>query len=105
MRRVVFAATLAVLMVGSLAPAVKAMAISRPELKSAKIVQDVACRRMYRCGPYGCRWRAVCWADPHAYPGSYYYGYDAPFDYGNGGFYYYYGGVPLRWSRQYRSYW
>lgn len=25
------------------------------------LVQDVACRRVWRCGPWGCGWRPVCW--------------------------------------------
>ena len=84
----------------------------------ANLVQDIACRRLtcgltvvttspaadMRCGPYGCGWRAVCWDDPYSHPGTYYHGYDGPFDYGYGGFYNYYGGVPLRWSRPYRPY-
>jgi hypothetical protein len=105
------AATLAILGVGSLVPkCAEAMTVTTPAniqaaLKDTNLIQDIACRRMYRCGPYGCGWRAVCWADPYSYPGSYYYGYDGPFDYGYGGFHYYYGGVPLRWSRPYRPYW
>lgn len=106
MRRIALAtsATLASLVVGSLVPTAEAMAVTTPAnsahaLKDTGLIQDVACRKVYRCGPYGCDWRAVCWADPHSYPGTYYYGYDAPFDYGYGGFYYYYGGVPLRWTR------
>ena len=105
MRRIVLATTLAISVVGSLVPAAEAMTVPTPALKSTSAVQDVACRRVYRCGPYGCDWRAVCWADPRSYPGTYYHGYDAPFDYGFGGFHYYYGGVPLRWTRPDRPYW
>jgi|SRR5215510_5201059 len=109
MRRIVLAtsATLAILAVGSLVPNAEALTVATPlhivhALKDTNSIQDVACRKVYRCGPYGCDWRAVCWADPYSYPGypgTYYQGYDAPFDYGFGGFYYYYGGVPLRWTR------
>ncbi|HEY6021247.1 MAG TPA: hypothetical protein VIY48_15495 [Candidatus Paceibacterota bacterium] len=112
MRRIVLAisATLAVLVIGSFTASAGNLTAAAPAnsvhaLKDTNLIQDIACRRMYRCGPYGCGWRAVCWADPHAYPGTYYYGYDAPFDYGYGGFYYYYGGVPLRWTRRDRSHW
>jgi len=68
-------------------------------LRDTNSVQDVACRKVYRCGPFGCDWRAMCWADPYSYPGTYYFGNDAPFDYGFGGYYSYNGGVPLRWTR------
>ena len=109
MCRIVLAtsATIVTLAMGSLAPNAEALTVATPvhivhALKDTNSVQDVACRKEYRCGPYGCDWRAVCWADPYsypAYPGTYYHGYDAPFDYGFGGFYYYFGGVPLRWTR------
>jgi len=37
------------------------------------------CRRVWRCGPYGCGWRRICWAPPVPYYGAYgfrpYYGY------------------------------
>ncbi len=38
----------------------------------ADLAQDVAyvCRRVWRCGPYGCGWRRACWWRP----GGYYYG-------------------------------
>jgi len=112
MCRIVLAtsATLAILVMGLLGPTAEAMTVTTPAnivhaLKHTDLIQDVACRKVYRCGPYGCDWRTVCWADPYAYPGTYYHGYDAPFDYGFGGFYYYYGGVPLRWTREDRRYW
>ncbi|MGA9126016.1 MAG: hypothetical protein WB382_22145 [Pseudolabrys sp.] len=112
MRRIVLAtsATLAILVLRSFVPNAEAMTFASPASildasTDANLVQNVACRRVWRCGPYGCNWRAVCWADPYSHPGTYYYGYDAPFDYGYGGFSYYYGGVPLRWTRPYRSYW
>lgn len=111
MRRIVIAtsATLAILALRSFVPNAEAMTFASPASihasTDANLAQDVACRRLYRCGPYGCNWRAVCWPDPYSHPGTYYYGYDGPFDYGYGGFYNYYGGVPLRWSRPYRPYW
>ena len=111
MRRIVLAtsAMLAILVLRSFVLNAEAMTFASPASilhasTDANLVQDVACRRVWRCGPYGCNWRAVCWADPYSHPGTYYYGYDAPFDYGYGGFYNYYGGVPLRWTRPYRSY-
>jgi hypothetical protein len=101
MRRIILATTitLAILAVQSLVPnRAEAMPVTTPAdilgvLKDTNVVQEIACRRVWRCGPYGCGWRAVCWADPYSHPGTYY-----------GGFYNYYGGVPLRWSHPYRSY-
>lgn len=111
MRRIGFAIamTLTILMMGSLVPnRASAITFATPANiaahKGANLLQDIACRRVWRCGPYGCGWRPVCWDDPYSHPGTYYYGYDGPFDYGYGGFYNYYGGVPLRWSRPYRPY-
>jgi hypothetical protein len=109
MRRIVLAtsAMLAILALRSFVPNAEAMRFASlasilHASADANLVQDVACRRLYRCGPYGCDWRTVCWADPNSHPGTYYYGYDGPFDYGYGGFYNYYGGVPQRWTRPYR---
>jgi len=111
MSRIVFAiATLLALAisVGPLTSKVEAMTFSTPAnvllaLKESALSQNVACRKLYRCGPYGCDWKTVCWADPYSYPGTYYHGYDGPFDYGYQGFHYYYGGVPLRWTRPNRD--
>ena len=71
MRRTVLAisATLALLVAGSLAPnRAEAMTLSTPAAIQAAIddtslAQDVAyvCRRVWRCGPYGCGWRRDCW--------------------------------------------
>jgi hypothetical protein len=71
MRRIVLAtaATLALLVAGSLAPGrAEAMTISTPAGVAAAVdatglAQDVAyvCRRVWRCGPYGCGWRRACW--------------------------------------------
>jgi hypothetical protein len=84
MRRIVLAtaATLAILTAGSLAPnRAEAMTVTTPAALQAAIdgtsvVQDVACRRVWRCGPYGCAWRRVCWAPRPSYYGGgpYYYG-------------------------------
>src|SRR6476619_1036643 len=111
MRRIVLAtaATLAILAAGSITPnRAEAMTVTTPSgiqnaINENSLLQDVqvGCRRVWRCGPYGCGWRRVCWDDPYSHPGTYYHGYDGPFDYGYGGFYNYYGGVPLRWSRPY----
>jgi len=70
MRRTLFAlaATVAVLSAASLAPSTaNAMAISTPAAVAAAVddtnlAQDVAyvCRRVWRCGPYGCGWRRNC---------------------------------------------
>jgi hypothetical protein len=105
MRRIVLstAATLAILAAGSLVPnRAEAMTVTTPAgIKAAiddtSLVQDVACRRVWRCGPYGCGWRRVCWG------GRYYYG-GGPYSYGYGGGPYYYGGGPY-YGRPYRRYW
>jgi hypothetical protein len=47
------------------------LAVALPE---SNLAENVAyyCRRVWRCGPYGCGWRRACaWA-----PGYYAYGYD-----------------------------
>jgi hypothetical protein len=79
MRRIVLAlaATLAILVAGSLAPnRAEAMTVSTPAgiaaaVDAAGLAQDVAyvCRRVWRCGPYGCGWRRACW-----WSGPRYYG-------------------------------
>lgn len=84
MRRIVLAtaATLALLAAGSLAPGrAEAMTISTPAgiaaaVDATGLAQDVAyvCRRVWRCGPYGCGWRRACWwtGGPRYYgPGPY----------------------------------
>jgi hypothetical protein len=105
MRRIflAIAATLAILAVGSLVPnRAEAMTVTPPAaikaiLDDSNLVQDVACRRVWRCGPYGCGWRRVCWGGP------YYYGYGGPYG-GYGG--YGYGGGPYLYGRPYyRRYW
>jgi hypothetical protein len=100
MRRIVLAAaaTLAILTASSIAPnRAEAMTATAPNgLKAAvqdtNLLQDVqvACRRVWRCGPYGCGWRRVCWRTAPYYGG---YGF-----YGGGP---YYGG----YYRPYRRYW
>lgn len=69
------AATLAVLTATTaLAPnRAEAMALSTPAgiraaIDDTGLAQDVAyiCRRVWRCGPYGCGWRRVCyWTRPY----------------------------------------
>lgn len=71
MRRFMFAAvaTVALVAAGTLAPSrAEAMALSTPAGIQAAVdhtglAQDVAyvCRRVWRCGPYGCGWRRSCW--------------------------------------------
>lgn len=98
MRRVVLAAaaTLAILAVGSLVPnRAEAMTVSTPAgikaaIDDSNLIQDVACRRVWRCGPYACGWRRVCWGGP--YYGGPYYGY---------GYRPYYGGPYWRPYRRY----
>jgi len=86
MRRIVLAtaATLALLAAGSLAPSrAEAMPVSSPAgiaaaVDAAGLAQDVAyvCRRVWRCGPYGCGWRRHCYyTGPRYYRGPYYRGH------------------------------
>jgi hypothetical protein len=99
MRRVVLAAaaTLAILAAGSFAPnRAEAMTVTTPAglqavVEGTTLLEDVACRWVRRCGPYGCGSRRVCWRTAPYYGG---YGF-----YGGGGPYYGYG------YRPYRRYW
>lgn len=69
-------ATLAVLAAGLLVP-MRAEAMTAPvttelqaTLADANLTQNIAyiCRRVWRCGRYGCGWRRVCWwAHRHPY--------------------------------------
>jgi hypothetical protein len=83
MRRLILglAAALALLTTGSLvADRAEAMTLSTPAgiraaVDNTTLAQDVAyfCRRVWRCGPYGCGWRQSCgWSGPRYY-GSYGY--------------------------------
>lgn len=62
------AAALTLMAAGSLAPdRAEAMTIPAPAgiqaaIDHTSLAQDVAyrCRRVWRCGPYGCGWRRVC---------------------------------------------
>jgi len=62
----------------------EAMTISTPAAVAAAVEpsalsENVAyiCRRVWRCGPWGCGWRRSCgWT-----PGYYGYGYGAPYAY------------------------
>jgi len=84
MRRIVIAnaATLAILAAGSITPnRAEAMTVTTPSgiqnaLNENSLLQDVqvACRRVWRCGPYGCGWRRVCWRAASYYGGYGYYG-------------------------------
>jgi hypothetical protein len=85
MRRFILAAaaTLAVLVAGSLAPGrADAMTVSTPAgiaaaVEATSLAQDVAyvCRRVWRCGPYGCGWRRACYyGGGRGYYGRGYYG-------------------------------
>src|SRR5262245_17604887 len=101
MRRIVLAtaATLTILAVGSLVPnRAEAMTVAGPSgleaaIDDTSLIQDVACRRVWRCGTYGCGWRRICWGGPA------YYGYGGP-DYGGGPYY----GLGPYW-RPYRRHW
>jgi len=66
-------------------------------IDGSRLAQDVAytCRRLWRCGPYGCGWRRACyWTGG----GPYYGYYGGPYYYGRP--YYGYYGRPY-----YRRYW
>ncbi|MFN3658810.1 MAG: hypothetical protein ACK4UO_16305 [Pseudolabrys sp.] len=90
MRRFILsvAAAIAVLAAGALATdRAEAMAISTPAgiqaaIDDTSLAQDVAyvCRRVWRCGPYGCGWRRYCYHTGPRYHGRRYY---------RGGRYYY----------------
>ena len=83
MHRTILAATatLAILAGASLAPQrAEAMPAASAGLADAvtanPLTQDVAyvCRRVWRCGPYGCGWRRACyWTGPRRYWGPRYY--------------------------------
>ena len=97
MRRIVLAtaAMLAILAAGSFAPnRAEAMTVTTPAGLQAVVdgntlLEDVAvaCRRVWRCGPYGCGWRRACWRTAPYYGGYGFYG---------GGPYYGYGYRPYR---------
>lgn len=85
MRRTFLAlsASLAVLAAGSLLPtSADAMTLAAPAgvqaaINENSLAQDVAyvCRRVWRCGYYGCGWRRACYYTPGYYGGGYgYYG-------------------------------
>jgi hypothetical protein len=69
------AASIAILAGASLAPQrAEAMPAAPTGLATAitanSLAQDVAyvCRRVWRCGPYGCGWRRACyWTGPRRY--------------------------------------
>jgi len=89
MRRIVLAtaATLVLLVAGSFAPnRAEAMTVTTPSglmaaIDGTNLAENIAyvCRRVWRCGPYGCGWRRACWwtgGGPYYgyYGGPYYYG-------------------------------
>jgi hypothetical protein len=63
------AAVLAILAGGSFVPnQANAMTVPVPTgilaaIDGTNLAQDIAyvCRRVWRCGPYGCGWRRACW--------------------------------------------
>ena len=60
------AATLAILAAGSITNRADAKTVAMPAGIAKAIdslAQDVAyvCRRVWRCGPWGCGWRRACW--------------------------------------------
>jgi hypothetical protein len=75
------AAIVAILAGASLAPQrAEAMPVAPAGLTTAvtvnSLAQDVAyvCRRVWRCGPYGCGWRRACaWTGRRRYWGPRYY--------------------------------
>ena len=75
------AATLAILAGVSLTPQSAAAMPAAPTgfaiaVTGNGLTQDVAyiCRRVWRCGPYGCGWRRACsWTGPRHYWGPRYY--------------------------------
>jgi len=90
MRRILLSATAALAMLAGpaiMADRAEAMTLAAPAgmheaLGNTGLAQDVAyvCRRVWRCGYYGCGWRRACW-----WTGPYYgYGYGP---YWRGGYY------------------
>ena len=85
MRRIVLttAATLAILAAGSITNRADAMTVAMPAgiakaIDGSSLAQDVAyvCRRVWRCGPWGCGWRRRLLVDWAALPlSSYRYRY------------------------------
>lgn len=86
MRRIVLSAatTFAVLAGAAMLPqSAEAMTLPAPAGIAAaaegnNLAQDVAyvCRRVWRCGPYGCGWRRACyWTGPRRYWGPRYHHY------------------------------
>jgi len=62
------------------APGAQAMTVPMgmtAAFQAASPVQSVelVCRRVRRCGPYGCAWRRQCWETGPRYYGGYDYGY------------------------------
>jgi hypothetical protein len=83
MRRIVLttAATLAIIAAASTNRA-DAMTAPMPAgiakaIDGTNLAQDVAyiCRRVWRCGPWGCGWRRHCWWTGPRYPYAYRYRY------------------------------
>jgi hypothetical protein len=86
MRRIVLttAATLAILAAGSITNRADAMPVPMPAgiakaIEGTNLAEDVAyvCRRVWRCGSWGCGWRRRCWwsGPRYPYPYRYRYGY------------------------------
>jgi hypothetical protein len=89
MRSIKIAALVTLLALGGLLAGSRAEALplsGAPAIGTAaeqgSLLQDVAyvCRRLWRCGPYGCGWRRACYWTPgpvaYAYPyGPYWGGY------------------------------
>jgi hypothetical protein len=60
------------------AEAMTASANLATAINNASPIQDVAygCRRVWRCGPYGCGWRSYCRG--YGYGPRYRHGYESP---------------------------
>ena len=68
----------------TLSPRAEAMPVAPAPLASeAGLVTQVqyGCPPVWRCGPYGCGWRRVCWGGP-VYPYGFYGGYRPYWRYG-----------------------
>lgn len=80
MRRILLSAAAAIAMLSSMAimaDRAEAMTLAAPAgmqeaVGDVNLAQDAAyvCRRVWRCGYYGCGWRRACWWTG----GGYYYG-------------------------------
>lgn len=81
MRKSVLFALAATALFAAGAPRAEALPLSAPgglnvAIQETNMTHEAAyvCRRVWRCGPYGCGWRRACWWQPGPY-----WGYRRPY--------------------------